>query len=155
MRLRLRAAFVEDHGQQRKMLADVDEMSAMSNRHSPAHEMMRSGSPECSSISALSSRAFARTHSMRMPWSPSRRRMASMSHMSARSNLAGPLANLIDTAIKYGGGAHVSLRSEPGRVVTSIDDSGPGIPLEEREKVFAPFYRFERSRNRETASAFR
>jgi signal transduction histidine kinase len=44
----------------------------------------------------------------------------------------------------------VSLRSEAGRVVISVDDNGPGIPPEEREKVFAPFYRLERSRNRET-----
>jgi len=39
------------------------------------------------------------------------------------------------------------LASEAGRV---IDDNGPGIPPEEREKVFAAFYRLERSRNRET-----
>jgi hypothetical protein len=58
------------------------------------------------------------------------------------------LANLVDNAIKYGGEAHVSLVSEAGRVVISIDDNGPGIPPVEREKVFAPFHRLERSRNR-------
>jgi signal transduction histidine kinase len=60
------------------------------------------------------------------------------------------LANLVDNAIKYGGEARVSLGSEAGRVVICVDDNGPGIPPEEREKVFAPFYRLERSRNRET-----
>jgi signal transduction histidine kinase len=59
-------------------------------------------------------------------------------------------ANLVDNAIKYGGEARVSLGSEAGRVVICVDDNGPGIPPEEREKVFAPFYRLERSRNRET-----
>ena len=31
-----------------------------------------------------------------------------------------------------------------------IDDTGPGIPEAEFEKVFAPFYRLERSRSRDT-----
>ena len=47
------------------------------------------------------------------------------------------------------------LRPEEGPSSTSIvrveiDDSGPGIPEAEFEKVFAPFYRLERSRSRDT-----
>jgi signal transduction histidine kinase len=34
--------------------------------------------------------------------------------------------------------------------VITIDDTGPGLPEEELERVFAPFYRVERSRNRAT-----
>jgi signal transduction histidine kinase len=63
------------------------------------------------------------------------------------------VANLVDNAIKYGGAARAELAREPGRVVIAIDDHGPGIPADEREKVFAPFYRLERSRNRETGGA--
>ena len=35
-------------------------------------------------------------------------------------------------------------------VVITIDDDGPGIPQNEREKVLMPFYRIENSRNRDT-----
>jgi signal transduction histidine kinase len=35
-------------------------------------------------------------------------------------------------------------------VAVVVDDDGPGIPLDEQEKVFAPFYRLEQSRNRDT-----
>ena len=35
-------------------------------------------------------------------------------------------------------------------MVAILDDDGPGIPETEMEKVFAPFYRVEASRNRET-----
>jgi signal transduction histidine kinase len=52
--------------------------------------------------------------------------------------------------LKYGGCARVSLDQFGNRVVITIEDGGPGIPVDEREKVFAPFYRIESSRNRET-----
>jgi signal transduction histidine kinase len=60
------------------------------------------------------------------------------------------ITNLIDNAVKYGGGAEASLKSEGGRIVLAIEDRGPGIPRSEREKVFEPFYRIEGSRNPDT-----
>jgi two-component system, OmpR family, sensor kinase len=54
------------------------------------------------------------------------------------------LSNLIDNATKYtpgGGRVDVSLKVEEGRAVVRIADSGPGIPAEERERVFDRFYR--------------
>ena len=60
------------------------------------------------------------------------------------------ISNLVDNAIKYGTNATVHLAQEPERVVITIDDDGPGIPPSQRDKVFEPFYRQERSRNPET-----
>ena len=56
-------------------------------------------------------------------------------------------------AVTYGDAAVVRLGDEGGRVVITIEDSGPGIPQAELEKVFEPFYRLERSRSRETGGA--
>jgi len=58
--------------------------------------------------------------------------------------------NLIDNAVKYGGRADVRLAVDTGHAIVTIDDDGPGIPEDELEQVFAPFYRLERSRNRYT-----
>lgn len=52
--------------------------------------------------------------------------------------------NLIDNAIRYtpqGGRVDITVRRSPGAVVLQVDDTGPGIAPEEREKVFEPFYR--------------
>jgi two-component system, OmpR family, sensor kinase len=52
--------------------------------------------------------------------------------------------NLIDNATKYtpkGGRVDVSLKVKEGHPVVEISDSGPGIPREERERVFDRFYR--------------
>ncbi len=58
------------------------------------------------------------------------------------------LRNLVDNAIKYtpsGGTADISVRHEAGKgankIVVTVEDSGPGIPPEERERVFDRFYR--------------
>jgi two-component system OmpR family sensor kinase len=54
------------------------------------------------------------------------------------------LRNLIDNAIKYtpqGGTVDVSVVAESGFVRVAVEDSGPGIPPEERERVFDRFYR--------------
>ena len=60
--------------------------------------------------------------------------------------------NLVDNAIKYtppGGKAHVSLRQEPEWLILTVSDTGIGIPLEHREKVFERFYRVDKARSRE------
>jgi two-component system OmpR family sensor kinase len=59
-------------------------------------------------------------------------------------------ANLIDNAVKYGGGARVRLTVDDDAAVVEIADHGPGLPSRELERVFEPFYRAEPSRNRET-----
>lgn len=60
------------------------------------------------------------------------------------------LANLIENAARYGGKAVVHARHAGTGIVVTIDDEGPGIPEDEMEKVFTPFYRMEASRNRRT-----
>jgi signal transduction histidine kinase len=58
--------------------------------------------------------------------------------------------NLIENAVKYGGGAQVYLRSEGKSVTIQVCDRGPGIPQGSLGKVFDPFTRLEQSRNRDT-----
>lgn len=58
--------------------------------------------------------------------------------------------NLIENAVKYGGDAMVTLQQDEAGASIEIADKGPGIPVEEREKAFQPFYRLEGSRNRST-----
>lgn len=58
------------------------------------------------------------------------------------------LQNLLDNALAYGRRAYITVRDEGGVVDIAISDEGPGIPEDEMERVFEPFYRVEASRNR-------
>jgi len=58
------------------------------------------------------------------------------------------LANLLDNAIKYGGGeVTVQLYSEAGKAVLAVLDRGAGIPIEQCESVKRPFIRLETARS--------
>ena len=60
--------------------------------------------------------------------------------------------NLISNAIRYcETQVRVSARTQPGQgLLLSVEDDGIGIPAAERERVFEPFYRMDRSRDRVT-----
>jgi len=74
---------------------------------------------------------------------------------------AGPLAlhrvllNLIGNASRYGAGQTVQIEAaeEGNEAVVRILDRGPGIPQQEMDKVFRPFYRIESSRNTDTGGS--
>jgi two-component system, OmpR family, sensor kinase len=60
--------------------------------------------------------------------------------LAAPADVAHILDNLIENAIRYSPtGAQITVATEPGAFVVS--DTGPGIPPEERERVFERFYR--------------
>jgi len=54
------------------------------------------------------------------------------------------LGNLLDNAIRYtqrSGQVTVRVTRDADRVALSIEDNGPGIPEQDRERVFERFYR--------------
>jgi signal transduction histidine kinase len=64
------------------------------------------------------------------------------------------LANLIDNAHRYGDGTvEVTLVDGPAALEIRVEDRGPGIPPAERERLFEPYVRLERSRARHTGGA--
>lgn len=63
------------------------------------------------------------------------------------------LVNLIDNALKYGGRADIRLAQTTDGILVTVQDGGPGLPQEELDKVFEPFYRVESSRSRDTGGS--
>lgn len=59
------------------------------------------------------------------------------------------LANLIGNAVRYGSCAQVSLSVTERAVKYTIEDDGPGIPVESREAAMSPFVRLDPARNQD------
>ena len=68
-------------------------------------------------------------------------------------SLKRAFSNLIGNALKYGDVARVSVAAAAGHFTVTVEDQGPGIPAEARQRVFEPFVRLEESRSRETGGS--
>jgi signal transduction histidine kinase len=148
-RLRLRAEFVEDEAQQTKMMHDLEEMESMISSVLSFAQDNTTGEPRkpidlaallesiCDDL-ADSGEPVELDAEPRLPYN------------GQPMALKRAFTNLIENAIKYGSRARVQLREEQDRITVEINDDGPGILESEQEKVFAPFYRIERSRSRDT-----
>ncbi len=58
-------------------------------------------------------------------------------------------ANLIGNAQRYGKRIDISLANDGKILTVTIDDDGPGIPVDRLEDAFRPFYRLDESRNQD------
>jgi signal transduction histidine kinase len=61
--------------------------------------------------------------------------------------------NLVDDTLAHGSRCDVALAGDGARPVVTVDDDGPGIPPDEREAVFEPFFRLDRARNRDSGGS--
>ncbi|MGK7865468.1 ATP-binding protein [Falsiroseomonas sp. E2-1-a4] len=151
-RLRLRAGFVEDGEAAHAIDADLDEMEAMidstlaylrgeieSEPRKPADLVAMIETLCDAAADAGAAVSYAGPSQARLVCSP--------------VTLKRAFSNLIDNAVKYGGGARVVLEDMGREIQIHIEDQGPGIPEAEMQAVFEPFRRLETSRNRGTGGS--
>lgn len=152
-RLRLRAEFVEDEEQQRKMLADLADMenmvsSALSFSRDEADTEPRTMVDLRSLLQRICDDAVDAGRVVELDVGDE-----ALPFGCRPRSLRRALTNLIENAATYGKRATVALDRRPDGIVIRIDDDGPGIPEELQEEMFRPFRRLETSRNRKTGGA--
>ncbi|MEH6633206.1 MAG: HAMP domain-containing sensor histidine kinase [Halopseudomonas aestusnigri] len=175
-RLRLRAEFIEDEELKNKILADLDLMLAMTR---DAIDFLKGGLEteelEYFEIVSLVQSICDDFSDVGMPviflpiQYPTLRTTGTVFSSQEKSvpldsltkgvmqgrprALKRAITNLVANAVKYGFQAKVCLTIEPSRALLEVIDRGPGIPEDEMENVLKPFYRLEKSRNRETGGS--
>lgn len=151
-RLRLRAEFVDDDQQREKMMHDLNEMEAM------IAETLVFARDDAANEPASHIDAAAVVASLCSDLSFSGREVAytgpdSFEFLTRPLAFKRAITNLVDNALKYGKTAQVTLAPAAGELRIYIDDTGPGVPPHEMDRVFQPFVRLEGSRSRETGGA--
>ena len=148
-RLRLRAEMLEDEALRAKFAKDLDEMEAMVAQ---TLDFMRDASTQ---------EALQRVDAMALLESLQTDYQDTGSRIEIEGSIAQPypgrplalrrcLTNLVDNAIRYGGRATIKVEDAADRLTIRVLDDGPGIPEQELEQAFEPFFRGEASRSRET-----
>lgn len=153
-RLKLRAEWMEDEEQRRKMLADLDELEAMvSATLAFGRDVAGSEPPVPMDLAALLRTILDEATDAR-PSCADRIVFNGPEQLRVQGRpvaLKRAFANLVQNALSYGEGVQLSLAPiQNGTVSVRIEDDGPGIPADQLERVFEPFHRVESSRNRET-----
>jgi two-component system, OmpR family, osmolarity sensor histidine kinase EnvZ len=57
------------------------------------------------------------------------------------------IANLVGNACRHANNVAIEGIHEAGYLTITVDDDGPGVPIEEQEAIFRPFYRLDNARN--------
>lgn len=148
-RMRLRGELIEDPEQQARHFRDVDEMEAMVEgalaffRDDAATESMTTFDLPQLLMTIVNDYADQKIEiTYQGP--------AHANYNGRVLALRRAIGNLVDNAVKYATPPAIELRVEAGAFVILIQDQGPGIPEPALGKVFFPYYRLERSRNRAT-----
>jgi signal transduction histidine kinase len=153
-RLKLRAEFIDDDELRLKFLSDLDELDTMVSATLAFGRDTAGTEPAVNlDLSALLRTVLDEQTDAR-PEASEQLTFAGETHVTMRGrpvSLKRAFGNLIGNAVKYGGAARVALAPpQSGMTTITIEDDGPGVPPDQLERVFDPFYRVEDSRNRET-----
>ncbi|PYE29997.1 signal transduction histidine kinase [Rhizobium sp. PP-WC-1G-195] len=147
--LKLRAEFVQDPDLQQKILATVDEMQSMTEATlSFAKSEATSEPTRAVDLAALIGSLC--DDLAELDYNVDFRDSDRISYRCRPDNLKRAVRNLIENALRYAGSAAVSVQIAADAIEIRVDDKGPGIPQTQCEQVFAPFYRLEDSRSRDT-----
>lgn len=147
-RLRLRVEMMPESRHRAGAIADVEAMQALvADTLDFAQDSFVPSEPACADLAAALRRYAAEQNDARIvldvPDGPV--------HVAMGDKALGRVvANLVGNALRYGERAFAGIETGGARVVLVIEDEGPGIPAEERERVFEPFHRLEASRNRDS-----
>ena len=141
-RLKLQLSFIKDEKLSKKMSLDIDEMEKMLNEYLQFTSSSYLEKDETFDISELIESTINKYDNINIS-----KELISRVYMNGRKNLIQrSLNNIIDNSIKYADKINLGLSKKNSNIIITIDDNGAGIPENEYQNVFKPFYKLDKSR---------
>ena len=141
-RLKLQLSFVKDEELSKKMSLDIDEMEKMLNEYLQFTSSTYLEKDETFDISELIEGTINKYNNSNIT-----KELIPRVYMNGRKNLIQrSLNNIIDNSIKYADKINLGLSKKNNSIIITIDDDGLGIPENEYQNVFKPFYKLDKSR---------
>ena len=147
-RMKLQLAFIKDNNLADKLSDDIDEMEKMLNEYLQFTSSTYLEKDEQFDLSELINKVIEKYDSTNVSSN-----LPPRIYINGRKNLIKRcINNLIDNAIKYADKVNVALTKSNNNLFIKIDDNGPGIPKNEYDNVFKPFYKIDKGRTESKSS---
>ena len=141
-RIKLQLAFIKDNNIEKKLSDDVQEMEKMLNEYLQFSSSRSNEKTETFEIIDLIKNIIQKYENPNINLESDKR-----IYMSGRKNLIQRcLNNLLDNSIRYAKNIYIKISKTNSHIILLIDDDGPGIPKNEYDNVFKPFYKINKSR---------
>lgn len=152
-RLRLRAEFIEDEGNRKRMLIDLDQMRAMlesvlsllrNDRRVEAVTLV-----DIASTLQLVADQFGDMGHVVHYDGP-----ASATAAARPDDLHRGVTNLVENAVRFGAEVTIRLDVSGSRLVIDVEDDGPGISDARKQEMLEPFVRGDDARTMDESTGF-
>ncbi|MDC2996262.1 ATP-binding protein [Candidatus Pelagibacter sp.] len=147
-RIKLQLAFIKDKELSNKLSDDVIEMEKMLNEYLQFSKNRSSEKGKKFNISKLLTDAIKKYNNENI----STEITPNILFHGKKNLLNRSISNILDNSLKYGKIIKLKLKKGNNNIIILVDDDGPGIPKNEYENVFKPFYKIDKSRS-ETKSS--
>ena len=141
-RIKLQLTFIKDKEISKKLSEDVKEMEKMLDEYL---QFARSQFSE--KTTKINLNKLIESVSSKYENSKIKLELLENVEINGRINLLQRcLENLINNSIKYANNTYLKLNKSSNHSIVIVEDDGPGIPVNEYENVFKPFYKIDKSR---------
>jgi len=141
-RMKLQTAFIKDKSLANKLTEDINEMEKMLNEYLQFTSSSFIEKDELFDLGELIIEIIKKYNNNNIT-----KEIPSRVYLNGRKNLIKRcLNNLIENSIKYGNKLNIELSKKKTNLVIKVEDDGPGIPENEYENVFKPFYKIDKGR---------
>ncbi len=141
-RMKLQTAFINDKDISIKLTEDINEMEKMLNEYLQFTSSSYKEKDELFNLSELIDEIIKKYDNENITKS-----LQNRVYFNGRKNLIKRcINNLIDNSIKYAKKVNIEVSKKNTNLFIKIEDDGPGIPKNEYENVFKPFYKIDKSR---------
>ena len=141
-RIKLQLTFIKDKEISKKLSEDVKEMEKMLDEYL---QFARSQFSE--KTTKINLNKLIEFVSSKYENSKIKLELLENVEINGRTNLLQRcLENLLNNSIKYANNIYLKLTKSSNHIIVIVEDDGPGIPVNEYENVFKPFYKIDKSR---------
>ena len=147
-RMKLQLALIKDKNLINRFSSDIDEMEKMLNEYLQFSSESNKEKTEEFELNILIQNIIKKFNNNLITFN----RGEEFLFNGRKLSMQRCLNNLIENSTKFANKIEINFQKLKNNILIYVEDDGPGIPIHERENVFKPFYKVDKSRSKESSS---